>query len=64
LLGDGAEIWRQRRGAPGLRPRYNGGFFAAYCHDPGGNKLCFVHAGGLGNDTNKAALAKEPPFFA
>ncbi|NJO36502.1 MAG: VOC family protein [Rhizobiales bacterium] len=34
-------------GAPGLRPRYNDDFFAAYCRDPEGNKLCFVHANAL-----------------
>ncbi|MCO6185871.1 VOC family protein [Rhizobium sp. L1K21] len=32
-------------GEPGLRPQYNEDFFAAYCRDPEGNKLCFVHAG-------------------
>lgn len=31
-------------GAPGFRPRYSSDFFAAYCRDPEGNKLCFVHA--------------------
>lgn len=36
-------------GGPGLRPRYNDDFFSAYCRDPDGNKLCFVHAGGLGS---------------
>lgn len=30
-------------GRPGLRPRYSADFFAAYCRDPEGNKLCFVH---------------------
>lgn len=35
-------------GAPGLRPHYAADFYAAYCRDPEGNKLCFVHAGGLG----------------
>lgn len=34
-------------GGPGLRPQYNDDFFAAYCRDPEGNKLCFVHAGDL-----------------
>lgn len=29
-------------GAPGLRPQYGPGFYAAYCRDPEGNKLCFV----------------------
>ncbi|WP_312937079.1 VOC family protein [Pseudomonas sp.] len=48
------EAWRlaQRHGgsdagAPGLRPHYGAGFYAAYCRDPEGNKLCFVHAPGL-----------------
>jgi catechol 2,3-dioxygenase-like lactoylglutathione lyase family enzyme len=31
-------------GEPGLRPQYSDDFFAAYCRDPEGNKLCFVHA--------------------
>lgn len=31
-------------GEPGVRPQYNHDFFAAYCRDPEGNKLCFVHA--------------------
>ncbi|MEV4608827.1 VOC family protein [Neorhizobium sp. LMR1-1-1.1] len=31
-------------GEPGIRPQYNHDFFAAYCRDPEGNKLCFVHA--------------------
>jgi catechol 2,3-dioxygenase-like lactoylglutathione lyase family enzyme len=30
-------------GAPGLRPRYAQDFHAAYCRDPEGHKLCFVH---------------------
>lgn len=30
-------------GPPGLRPRYAPDFYAAYCLDPEGNKLCFVH---------------------
>ncbi|MFP3517382.1 VOC family protein [Pseudomonas sp. SIMBA_077] len=34
-------------GAPGLRPQYAADFFGAYCRDPEGNKLCFVHAEGL-----------------
>lgn len=29
-------------GEPGLRTRYATDFFAAYCRDPEGNKLCFV----------------------
>ncbi|MDQ0070420.1 catechol 2,3-dioxygenase-like lactoylglutathione lyase family enzyme [Variovorax boronicumulans] len=31
------------QGAPGLRPRYAPDFYAAYCLDPEGHKLCFVH---------------------
>lgn len=34
-------------GAPGLRPHYGADYFGAYCRDPEGNKLCFVHAQGL-----------------
>ncbi|MET3716802.1 VOC family protein [Pseudomonas sp. PvP001] len=30
-------------GAPGLRPQYAQDYFGAYCRDPEGNKLCFVH---------------------
>lgn len=31
-------------GPPGLRAIYAPDFYAAYCLDPEGNKLCFVHA--------------------
>lgn len=34
-------------GAPGLRARYAPDYYGAYCRDPEGNKLCFVHAEGL-----------------
>jgi catechol 2,3-dioxygenase-like lactoylglutathione lyase family enzyme len=34
-------------GAPGLRPHYAPDYYGAYARDPEGNKLCFVHAGGL-----------------
>lgn len=34
-------------GAPGLRERHAPDFHGAYCRDPEGNKLCFVHADGL-----------------
>lgn len=34
-------------GAPGLRPHYSPDYFGAYCRDPEGNKLCFVHAADL-----------------
>ncbi|NMU88863.1 VOC family protein [Achromobacter ruhlandii] len=30
-------------GEPGLRTRYAPDFYAAYCLDPEGNKICFVH---------------------
>lgn len=33
-------------GAPGLRPQYAEDYYGAYCRDPEGNKLCFVHAEG------------------
>jgi catechol 2,3-dioxygenase-like lactoylglutathione lyase family enzyme len=33
-------------GAPGLRPHYATDFYAAYCRDPEGHKLCFVHTEG------------------
>ena len=29
-------------GAPGLRPQYGDGFYAAYVRDPDGNKIAFV----------------------
>ncbi|WP_101068975.1 VOC family protein [Roseovarius salinarum] len=35
-------------GRPGRRPRYAPDFYAAYCRDPEGNKLCFVHADAIG----------------
>lgn len=34
-------------GPPGLRPQYNDDYYGAYCRDPEGNKLCFVHANDL-----------------
>jgi len=30
-------------GAPGLRAHYGPDYYCAYCRDPEGNKLCFVH---------------------
>ena len=30
-------------GRPGVRTRYASDFYAAYCIDPEGHKLCFVH---------------------
>lgn len=45
------ESWRRAlaaggidEGPPRLRKRYSPDFYAAYCRDPEGNKLCFVHA--------------------
>lgn len=38
-------------GAPGLRPHYAPDYYGAYCRDPEGNKLCFVHAGGMDWDS-------------
>lgn len=35
----------QDAGAPGLRPQYGAGFFAAYLRDPDGNKLAAVAYG-------------------
>lgn len=37
----------QDEGAPGLRTQYAPDYYGAYCRDPEGNKLCFVHAEGL-----------------
>ncbi|NWA02394.1 VOC family protein [Pseudomonas gingeri] len=34
-------------GAPGLRPDYAADYYGAYCRDPEGNKLCFVHTPAL-----------------
>lgn len=34
-------------GAPGIRAHYAPDYYGAYCRDPEGNKLCFVHAGGM-----------------
>lgn len=34
-------------GEPGIRPQYAADYYGAYCRDPEGNKLCFVHAGDL-----------------
>lgn len=31
-------------GAPGFRPQYGETYYGAYCRDPEGNKLCFVHS--------------------
>lgn len=38
-------------GAPGLRPQYGPGFFAAYLRDPDGNKLAAVAYGVRPGDT-------------
>ena len=34
-------------GEPGVRAHYAPDYYGAYCRDPEGNKLCFVHAEGL-----------------
>lgn len=34
-------------GAPGIREHYDPDYYGAYCRDPEGNKLCFVHAEGV-----------------
>lgn len=34
-------------GEPGIRAIYAQDFYAAYCRDPEGNKICFVHADGV-----------------
>jgi catechol 2,3-dioxygenase-like lactoylglutathione lyase family enzyme len=34
-------------GAPGYRTHYAPDYYGAYCRDPEGHKLCFVHAQGL-----------------
>lgn len=34
-------------GQPGLRRHYAPDYYGAYCRDPEGNKLCFVHAEGV-----------------
>ena len=41
------QLGGQDEGAPGLRPQYSADYYGAYCRDPEGNKLCFVHAEGL-----------------
>ncbi|WP_017904702.1 VOC family protein [Pseudomonas asplenii] len=42
-------------GAPGLRPHYGADYYGAYCRDPEGNKLCFVHTAEL-----ETMLARQP----
>ncbi len=37
-------------GAPGIRAHYWPDYYGAYCRDPEGNKLCFVHADGVMGD--------------
>ena len=34
-------------GKPGTREHYDPDYYGAYCRDPEGNKLCFVHADGM-----------------
>jgi catechol 2,3-dioxygenase-like lactoylglutathione lyase family enzyme len=42
-------------GAPGLRPQYGPGFFAAYLRDPDGNKLAAVAYGPWSDDAESTA---------
>ena len=41
------ELGARDEGAPGLRPDYAADYYGAYCRDPEGNKLCFVHTAQL-----------------
>lgn len=34
-------------GRPGVRPQYSAGYYGAYCRDPEGNKIHFVHRPGF-----------------
>lgn len=47
-------------GAPGLRPHYGPNYFAAYCRDPEGNKLCFVHTAELARSGIAAGGVETP----
>lgn len=49
----------ESEGRPGLRPQYADDFFAAYCRDPEGNKLCFVHAAELHLTPPACVLAQQ-----
>lgn len=42
-------------GEPGIRAHYAPDYYGAYCRDPEGNKLCFVHA----NDLPEASKALQ-----
>lgn len=42
-------------GAPGLRPQYGAGFFAAYLRDPDGNKIAAIAYGTLPGDPESPA---------
>lgn len=46
-------------GAPGLRPGYGADYYGAYCRDPEGNKLCFVHCASLVQDHILRGAAKN-----
>jgi hypothetical protein len=51
-------------GAPGVRRRYAEDFYAAYCIDPEGNKLGFVHAQGVQPDcrpVTQCPLGRQSP---
>ena len=41
------ELGARDEGAPGLRADYAADYYGAYCRDPEGNKLCFVHTAQL-----------------
>lgn len=42
-------------GAPGLRPQYGAGFYAAYLRDPDGNKIAAIAYGPLPGDHESPA---------
>ena len=46
LWADALRAGATDEGAPGLRPQYASDFYAAYCRDPEGRKLCFVYTSG------------------
>lgn len=49
-------------GAPGLRPHYAPDYFGAYCRDPEGNKLCFVHVAAFApGETGDATSERDVP---
>lgn len=42
-------------GKPGPRTGHGEGYYAAYCRDPDGNKLCFVHTETMARSLHAAA---------